>query len=158
MLISMIVAMAKNRTIGSAGRLPWHLPEDLQRFKQLTMGHSLLMGRKTYQSIGRPLPGRQMIVLSRNPAFYAVGCTIVASLAEGIAAAQAEQLFICGGGEIYRQALPLVERIYLTELDREVAGDTYFPELPANQFKISSQQQFSEAEDVYHFSILQRSS
>lgn len=155
-MISMIVAMAKNRTIGIDGQLPWQLPGDLQRFKQITMGHSLLMGRKTYQSIGRPLPGRQTIILTRDPDFSAKGCTLVASLEEGVAAAQSEQLFICGGAEIYRQALPLVERIYLTELDRELPGDTELPEFPAEQFDIIHSERVLEAEESYRFSILQR--
>lgn len=155
MLIVLIAAMAQNRTIGAAGKLPWHLPADLQRFRQLTMGQTLLMGRKTYQSIGRPLPGRETIILSRDPAFQVAGCTVVASLAAGIAAARSEQLFICGGGEIYRQALPLVEKIYLTELRREVAGDTFFPELPAGRFQAVHTEKLTDADQLVSFSVFE---
>lgn len=155
MLISLIVAMSKNRVIGADGQIPWHLPQDLQRFKQLTMGQSLLMGRKTYQSIGRPLPGRQTIILSRNPALQVAGCTLVSDLKAGIAAAQSSELFICGGGEIYRQALPLVEKIYLTELQREVSGDTFFPELASHRFRTLHTEMLSDQE-LWRFSILQR--
>lgn len=155
-MIALIAAMAKNRTIGLAGEIPWHLPTDLQRFKQLTMGQTLLMGRKTYQSIGRPLSGRRTLVLSRDPSFSAPGCTLVASLEEGIAAVQTEQLFICGGGEIYRQALPLVEKIYLTELLADVAGDTFFPELSSGEFKTLHSEESLDAGQLCRFSIFQR--
>ena len=155
-MIGLIVAMAKNRTIGLNGRMPWHLPADLQRFKQLTMGQTLLMGRKTYQSIGRPLPGRQTIILSRDAQFRAEGCHLVSSLEEGIAATQTEQLFICGGEEIYRQALPLAEQIYLTELLKEVTGDTFFPELPVDQFRQIHAEELLDAGQPCRFSILQK--
>jgi len=156
LLIAMIAAMAQNRVIGRNGDMPWHLPADLQRFKQLTMGETLLMGRKTYQAIGRPLPGRQTIIISRNAQFSAPGCLLVDSLAAGIAAAQTEHLFICGGGEIYRQALPLVERIYLTELLREVAGDTTFPKLPAGRFQVVRCEELLDAGQACRFMVLQR--
>lgn len=156
MLIALITAMAKNRTIGLNGEIPWQLPADLQRFKQLTMGQTLLMGRKTYQSIGRPLPGRTTIILSRDPSFSAADCTVVASLEEGIAAAQTEQLFICGGGEIYRQALPLVEEIYLTELLLDVAGDSFFPELPTGQFETIHSEELLDSGFSCRFSRLRR--
>lgn len=156
MLIALIVAMAKNRAIGLDGGLPWHLPEDLQRFKQLTLGQTLLMGRKTYQSIGRPLPGRKTLILSRNPTFSAAGCTVVATLAEGISATQTEQLFICGGTELYQQALPLAEKIYLTQLLVDVAGDTFFPYLPAGEFQTLSVEDLLDAGQKCRFSILQR--
>lgn len=132
MLISIIVAMARNRCIGRDGRLPWHLPGDLQRFKQLTMGHSLLMGRKTYESIGRPLPGRTSYVVSRTPGFFAAGCqtfTDIGAAVEAACTAGESELFVCGGAEIYRQTLPLCQRIYLTELERKVVGDAFFPEI-----------------------------
>lgn len=158
LLISLIVAIAQNRTIGVAGRLPWHLPDDLQRFKQLTMGQTLLMGRKTYQSIGRPLPGRETIILSRDPDFSAAGCRVVASLTEGIAAAQTEQLFICGGEDIYRQTLPLVEKIYLTELLAEVPGDTFFPELPEGEFALLQSEALVDNGRPCRFTIWQRRS
>lgn len=132
MLISIIVAMDRNRCIGRDGRLPWSLPSDLQRFKQLTMGHSLLMGRKTYQSIGRALPGRTTYILSRTAGFSAEGCQTFTDIDAAVDAARAageSELFVCGGAEIYRQTIPLCQRIYLTELEREVAGDAFFPEI-----------------------------
>lgn len=138
MLISLIVAMAQNRVIGREGALPWHLPGDLQRFKQLTMGHSLLMGRKTFESIGHPLPGRTTYILSRNPKYSAPGCRTVKDIAEAVELAEAareSELFICGGERLYQQALPLCGRIYLTELEREVKGDRFFPSLAPLSFR-----------------------
>lgn len=155
-MISLIVAMAQNRTIGANGKLPWHLPGDLQRFKQITMGQSLLLGRKTYQSIGRPLPGREMIVLSHNSDFRAAGCQVVSSLSAALAAVKTERLFICGGEDIYRQALPLVAKIYLTELLQEVAGDSHFPLLPADQYQLVHSEELVDAGQACRFSILQR--
>ena len=158
MLVSIIVAMAKNRVIGREGKLPWHLPSDLQRFKQLTMGHTLLMGSHTFESIGQPLPGRRTIVLSRDPDYQAVDCEVATSIAAALQLAKpAEELFICGGADIYRQTLPFAERIYLTELENEIAGDAYFPELPAGEFRIMQRQQVKDKLN-YHFSILQRDS
>ncbi len=138
MLISLIVAMAKNRCIGRGGQLPWQLPGDLQRFKRLTMGHSLLMGRRTFESIGRPLPGRSSYVLSRTAGFEARGCQVFSDLERAVSAVRVigeTELFICGGAEIYRQFLPCCDRIYLTELMREVEGDSFFPEIPADRFR-----------------------
>ncbi len=156
MIIALIAAMDRNRIIGHAGALPWHLPADLQWFKHLTMGHCLLMGRRTFEAIGQPLPGRRTIVLSRNPDYPAPGCIVVTDIATAMAAAEpAEQLFICGGGEIYRQTLDQAERIYLTELDIEVTGDTFFPEFDENEFEIISQEQGS-GPFKYRFSIFQR--
>lgn len=150
--------MSQNRVIGRDGQLPWHLPADLQRFKQLTLGQTLLMGRKTWQSIGRPLPGRRIIVLSRDPAFQAEGCTVVADLPSGIAASQTPELFICGGSEIYRQALPLAQRLYLTELLRDVSGDTFFPELPVGRFDLIQREELQDAGEPCRFSIFERRS
>ena len=158
MLISLIVAIARNRCIGRDGRLPWHLPQDLQRFKQLTMGHSLLMGRKTYESIGRSLPGRTCYVLSNSPNFVAVGCQIFSDLESALAAVVAAgetELFICGGAELYCQTLPLCERIYLTELEREVAGDCFFPEFSVEEFRRVRHLQLVDRES-FDFSIWQR--
>lgn len=156
MIISVIAAMARNRSIGCAGKLPWHLPADLQWFKRQTMGHTLLMGRRTFEAINRPLPGRRTIVVSRNLAYQAPGCLVAPDIPSAIAAAKpAEQLFICGGGEIYRQTLDLAERIYLTELDIEVTGDTFFPEFAAEQFEIIAQQQCFGPYN-YQFLIFQR--
>ncbi|HMB15527.1 MAG TPA: dihydrofolate reductase [Pelovirga sp.] len=156
MIISLIAAMDRNRVIGHAGALPWHLPADLQWFKRHTIGHSLLMGRRTFEAIGQPLPGRRTIVVSRNPDYQAPGCLVATDIPTAIAAAKStEQLFICGGGEIYQQTLDLAERIYLTELDIDVTGDTFFPEFCENRFEIVSQEQRFEP---FHcrFTIFQR--
>ncbi|WP_321368412.1 dihydrofolate reductase [uncultured Desulfuromusa sp.] len=156
MLVSIIVAMGNNRVIGNKGQLPWHLPEDLQRFKRLTMGHSLIMGRRTFESIGRPLPGRQMIVLSRDPDYKVAGCDVVSGIEAAFQLARsAEEVFICGGAEIYQQTLSLAERIYLTKLGVDPDGDALFPEIPVGDFKAICIRQFNGA-PAYQFSILQR--
>jgi dihydrofolate reductase len=155
MRISLIVAMAANRVIGRAGQLPWHLPGDLARFKRITMGYPLIMGRKTFESIGRALPGRRTIVLSRQADYRAAGCRVVNGLDEALKLVwDDDEVFICGGEELYRQALPLAQRIYLTELDRAVAGDSFFPEIPEHFLAIEEQQ--IEEEERYRFSILVR--
>lgn len=152
----MIAAMSRNRVIGRAGQLPWHLPQDLQRFKQLTMGQTLLMGRKTYQSIGRPLPGRRTLILSRDANLRVADCTVVNSLPAAVAATRSTQLFICGGGEVYRQALPLAEKIYLTELLRDVPGDTFFPALPEGLFRLVQREESLDGEEPCRFSVYLR--
>jgi dihydrofolate reductase len=155
MRISLIVAMAANRVIGRTGQLPWHLPGDLARFKRITMGYPLIMGRKTFESIGRALPGRRTIVLSRQADYRAAGCRVVNGLDEALKLVwDDDEVFICGGEELYRQALPLAQRIYLTELDRAVAGDSFFPEIPEHFLAIEEQQ--IEEEERYRFSILVR--
>jgi dihydrofolate reductase len=128
--ISIIVAYAANRVIGSDGKMPWHLSDDLKRFKVLTMGHTIVMGRKTWESIGRLLPGRRHVIISRHPGYTVPGATVVASLGDAIAAcADESDVFVIGGGEIYRLALPLSDRIYATEIDGSFEGDTFFPPL-----------------------------
>lgn len=131
MLISIIVAMGRNRAIGFQNALPWRLSADMKRFKDLTMGHHILMGRKTYESIGRPLPGRTSIVITRQMDFRAEGCLIVHSLDEAIALAQArgeQEAFVIGGAEIYAQAVPQADRLYLTFVDAAPEADAFFPE------------------------------
>jgi len=156
LLVSIIVAMAKNRVIGRKGELPWHLPSDLQRFKQLTMGHTLVMGRRTFESIGRVLPGRRTIVLSRDPDYSAADCAVATNIKTALQlASPAEELFICGGADIYRQTLPLVEKIYLTELDVEIEGDRHFPTVSSREFEIIQTLQIEDKLN-YRFSILQR--
>ena len=132
MIISLIVAMDRNRGIGIENRLPWRLPDDMKRFRQLTMGHHLVIGRKTFASIGKALPGRSMIILTRDPSFKAPDCLIAHSIAQAIDIARSRgetELFIGGGSEIYREALPLATRIFLTAVDADVEADTLFPEL-----------------------------
>lgn len=130
MIISLIAAMSEDRVIGRDGKLPWSAPLDLARFKCITMGHALLMGRKTFESIGHPLLGRATIVLSKSVEKIE-GCLVVRSLAEAIAAArEEEEIFVCGGEELFREALPLAQRIYLTIVHGGYQGDIRFPEIP----------------------------
>ena len=126
--ISIIVAMAQNRTIGINNTLPWHCPEDLKHFKSLTMGHHMIMGRKTFDSIGKPLPGRTTVVVTRNPGLNIDGCIVKHSLQEAIeACAGDKEIFIVGGAELYAQALPLANTLYLTEIQQDITGDAHFP-------------------------------
>ncbi len=126
--ISIIVAMARDRVIGVRNTLPWHLPDDLKHFKALTMGHHIIMGRKTYESIGRPLPGRTTVIVSRDPAYQVPGCVTAASIETAMAACGDDpEIFFVGGANLYAQALPYATRLYLTEIDIEVEGDAWFP-------------------------------
>ncbi len=135
MVISLIAAMAGNRVIGRNGAIPWDLPEDRRRFRKLTMGYPIIMGRKTFESIGRPLPGRMNIVLTRQPEFRAEGCLVVHDLQGALRACSGSaEVFICGGGEIYREALPFARRIYLTLVHDSYLGDVLFPLIPAEEF------------------------
>jgi dihydrofolate reductase len=128
--LSIIVAMAKNRVIGVNNRLPWHLPADLKHFKSLTMGHHIVMGRKTYESIGKPLPGRTSVVVTRNADYAPPGVIVSNSLEAAISACgNDEEIFVIGGAELYRQAIALADRIYLTEIDADISGDSHFTEL-----------------------------
>ena len=127
--LALIAALARNRVIGRDNRLPWHLPADLRFFKQTTMGKPLLMGRRTWESIGRPLPGRRMIVLSHDPDYRALGCAVARSLDEAVELAGAvPEIMVIGGASLYRQTLPLADRLYLTLVDADVPGDAWFPE------------------------------
>jgi dihydrofolate reductase len=129
-MFSIIVAMAKNNVIGFEGQMPWHLPADLQHFKQVTMGKPIIMGRKTFESIGRPLPGRLNIVVTRDKHYQAAGCEVVHNLdAARHAAGEAQEVMIIGGATLYQQALPIVDKLYLTVIDTECEGDTFFPEI-----------------------------
>lgn len=143
--LAIIVAMAQNRAIGIRNTLPWRCPEDLKHFKALTMGHHLIMGRKTYDSIGKPLPGRTTVVVTRNPALQIDGCIMAHSLEAAIAAcAGDEQVFIVGGAELYAQALPLVDVLYLTEIHQVVDGDAFFPEIDATAWQETTRESRSQ--------------
>jgi dihydrofolate reductase len=134
--ICLIVALAANGVIGRNNALPWHLPADLKRFKALTMGHPVVMGRKTHESIGRPLPGRRNLVITRNRAYSAPGCEIVHSLDEAIAACRgAQEIFIIGGAELYRESLPRAHCLEFTEIRAEFEGDATFPEFSLAQWR-----------------------
>jgi dihydrofolate reductase len=129
-LVSLIAAVADNGVIGRGGALPWRLPEDLRRFKAVTLGKPILMGRRTWLSLGRPLPGRENLVLSRDPGFTATGASVVHSLEDALArCAGAAEIIVIGGAEIYELALPLAHRLYLTRVHGRIDGDTYLPGL-----------------------------
>ena len=127
MTINLIVAMAKNRVIGIDNKMPWHLPADFAWFRKTTLGHPVIMGRKTYESIGKPLPGRRNMVVSRNPEWRADGCELFNSLDAVLVSVPVEtQAFVIGGASLYVAALPMADRIYLTEVDTTLDGDTFF--------------------------------
>lgn len=136
MQVVIVAAVGRNGVIGVDGGLPWHIPEDMARFKTITMGGVLVMGRATYESIGRPLPGRDTIVLTRRPGWSAQGVEVAASLEAAIEAAggRGRDVFVAGGAEVYRAALDVADRIELTEVDAEPEGDTYFPEVKWEQW------------------------
>lgn len=170
--LSIIVAMARNRTIGINNTLPWRIPEDLKHFKSLTMGHHIIMGRKTYDSIGRPLPGRVTVVVTRNQELKIAslpqpqgnvpptGCAVTHSLGEAIeACANDPEIFIAGGAELYAQALPLANMLYITELQHDVEGDAFFPELDPDAWQEIAREKRIQAEPEkleYHFVIYRR--
>jgi dihydrofolate reductase len=140
-IISLIVAMDKQGGIGKDNQLPWHLVSDLKRFKRLTMGHYVVMGRKTYETIGRKLPGRVMVILTRKKDFFAEGCLVVNSLGAAIDLVKVDldnELFIIGGGEIFKQAIGMADKIYLTTVHTEVGADVYFPKLDPHEWEIIS--------------------
>ncbi|HEX8437446.1 dihydrofolate reductase [Archangium sp.] len=136
MRLSAIVAMAANRCIGKDNTLPWRLPADLKRFKQLTMGHTLVMGRKTYESIGRPLPGRTMVVVTRQRDYTPAGVQVAHSLEEALDMARGDEVFIAGGADLYRQTMERLRRLYLTRLERDYEGDTFFPEVDLSGWRL----------------------
>jgi dihydrofolate reductase len=133
--ICLIAALAANRVIGKNNALPWHLPADLKRFKALTMGHPVVMGRKTYESIGRPLPGRRNLVITRNRGYSAPGCEVVHSLDAAIAACRgAQEIFVIGGAEMYCESLPRAHCLEFTEIRAEIEGDATFPEFSMSEW------------------------
>ena len=149
-MISLIVALDKNRVIGLNNAMPWHLPGELQYFKETTMGKPIIMGRKTLESIGRPLPGRRNIVITRNAQYDAQGIELAHSLNEAIErAGDVEEIMIIGGQQIFTESLPLADRLYITEIDYEFEGDTYFPQYE-DWKKVSCQQPIQTA-DGYTF-------
>lgn len=159
-LVALVVAVADNGTIGRDGALPWHLPDDLRRFKTITMGAPVVMGRRTFESIGRPLPGRHNIVVTRNPAWRAEGVTPVADLPAALAVAgDAPQVMIIGGAALYAEALPLAQRLYLTRVHAVVEGDVRFPPLAPRDWRVvSSERHAADARHAYpmSFEVLER--
>ena len=146
--ISIIVAASANDVIGVNGELPWHLAEDLRRFKAVTMGKPMIMGRATFDSIGRALPGRRSIVLTRQADFAADDCDVVPTIDAALdAAGDVDEVMIIGGGEIYRQFLPLADRIYMTRVQAEIDGDTRFPELNMNEWDVVAVEEYPAGDE-----------
>lgn len=140
--ISIIVAMANNRIIGANNTMPWRCPEDLKYFKSLTMGHHMIMGRKTFDSIGKPLPGRVSVIVTRNRDLEIEGCVMAHSLDEAIRACKDDnEIFIVGGAELYALALPLVNKLYITEIQQDFDGDTYFPEFDKTKWRETAREE-----------------
>ena len=154
---SLVVAMARNRVIGRNNALPWRLPAELAHFKRVTMGHPIIMGRKTYESIGKPLPGRMNIVVSRNPGFRAPGCTVVDSLEAAYkAAGDADEVSIIGGTSLFEASLPTADCIHLTEVEAEVDGDTWFPHFDRSRWQEREIERHpADERHAYPFRILQ---
>jgi dihydrofolate reductase len=158
--LSIIVAMGKNRVIGANGAIPWRLPNELQLFKRITMGHHIIMGRKTWESINRLLPGRTTVIVTRQSGYAVSGAIVVHSLREALAACGNDsEIFVIGGGELYREALPVADRIYLTTVETEPAGDTHMPAFNPADWREISAESFA-ADDrhahAYRFSVLER--
>jgi dihydrofolate reductase len=156
MRVSLIAAMAENRVIGAHNTLPWRLPADLKHFRQLTSGHHVIMGRRNYESIGKPLPQRTNIVVTRNRHYCAPGCVVVHSLEEALQRAESDpEIFVIGGAEIYRQALARAERLYLTLVHAAIEGDTYFPEFDPDQWdEISRERHEADEKNPYAYSFV----
>ncbi|UJP05092.1 MAG: dihydrofolate reductase [Nitrosomonas sp.] len=164
--LSILVAMARNRVIGRNNQLPWHLPADLKHFKFLTMGQAIVMGRKTFESIGKPLPGRINIIITHQTDYEVPGATVVHSLENALLACEENsesddsnsEHFIIGGEKLYRQTIKLCQRLYITEIQREFDGDVFFPEFErANWEEIQRDKHVSEKDNLeFHFVILER--
>ncbi|MGM0613260.1 MAG: type 3 dihydrofolate reductase [Bacteroidota bacterium] len=156
--ISIIVAIAKNRVIGKNNQMPWHLPADLKHFKKITYGSPIIMGRKTFESIGKPLPGRKSIIISRqeNLSLNFDSVEVVHSFSEAAKAANDyAEAFVIGGSDIYQLALPFAEKIYMTKLDLEVEGDTYFPELDSEKWTLVDEKHHqADAQNPHAYSFL----
>jgi dihydrofolate reductase len=155
--LSVIAAVARNGVIGRGNRLPWHISEDLKRFKALTMGHHIVMGRRTWESIARPLPGRNMIVVTRDPTYAAPGCVVAHSLAEAVALAGDDpEIFIIGGAELYREALATAQRLYLTEIRAEFEGDARFPDYDRDAWIEVSREPGTDPATPHDFVVYER--
>ena len=155
--LALIAAMAKNRVIGRDNTLPWRLSDDLKRFKALTLGHPIIMGRKTWDSLGRPLPGRENIVISRQTDLRIEGAQVFSSLEAVLAHCAAQPIaFIIGGGQLYTQSLPLADTLYLTEVDTQVDGDAYFPEFDATQFhETACERHAADEKNEHNYSFIE---
>ena len=162
--IYLLAAVARNRIIGCDNKMPWHLPEDLKHFKQLTLGHIVIMGRKTYESIGKPLPERINIVITRQPMFSAANTIVVTSIEAALQACTPypdKKRFVIGGSEIYQQTLAISQRLYLTEIQKDFVGNRYFPVFDRNEWSEAAREIHHQgtADGLeYHFVILDRKS
>jgi dihydrofolate reductase len=161
MKISIIAALGENRVIGAQGKIPWHLPADFQKFKALTLGHPVIMGKNTFESIGKPLPGRTNIVLTKDPNYAAEGCVVAHSLDDALALAgkESEEIFIIGGGAVYELALPLADTLYLTEVHGIFEGDAFFPEFNEDEWRLVSSEPHTKDEKNaydYEFRVYER--
>lgn len=158
MSYSMIAAVGRNGEIGINNKLPWDIPEDMKRFREVTRGHTVIMGRKTHESIGRPLPNRTNIVISMDPEYKAQGCVVVNSVEDALLRSKNDgEVFVIGGGHIYEAALPYVDRIYLTEINADFSADTYFPKFDRNEWKLSGESSVghrTEREPIIGFSFV----
>jgi dihydrofolate reductase len=150
--------MAKNRVIGAGNRIPWHLPNELKLFKNLTMGHHIIMGRRTYESIGRLLPGRTTVIVTRQPDYAVPGAIVVHSIREAFDACEGDrEIFVIGGAALFRETLPIAHRIYLTIVDAEPQGDTFMPEFDRTQWREIESRSFAADEKhahAYRFTVL----
>jgi dihydrofolate reductase len=153
MSVSFILAMDRNRGIGFNNKLPWRMPADLAYFKRVTMGHTILMGRKTYESIGKPLPGRHNVILTQNREYRAEGCTIVHSVEEALDRfARNEELFVTGGGEIFKLFLPYADKLYITYIEETFPADAFFPEVNEGEWRlVCSEQGVRDEKNPYEY-------
>jgi dihydrofolate reductase len=159
-VISLIVAMARNRVIGAGNKIPWHLPNELKLFRSLTMGHPIVMGRRTYESIGRLLPGRTTVIVTRQADYHVPGAVVAHSIEEALDACKGDaEVFVTGGAELFRETLPIADRIYLTVVDAEPAGDTFMPHFDTADWVETRAQTFPADEKHahgYRFAVLER--
>lgn len=154
--ITLVAAMAANRAIGLEGRMPWHLPRELRHFKQTTMGKPIVMGRKTWESIGRALPGRQNLVVTRNQQFAAPGCDVAGSLQEAVALARSEEVMVIGGGQLYAEALPVADRMILTLVDCQPEADTWFPQWDEDEWvELASRVELPDGQNPYAYRVIE---
>jgi dihydrofolate reductase len=160
MKISLIVAMAENRVIGSNGKMPWHLSADLKRFKQITLGSPIVMGRKTHEAIGRPLPGRSNIIVSKNKSYRQQNCLVFNDIDSALQhCAECAEIFVIGGSTLYQALLPRANYLYLTEINKNFVGDVYFPKIDARQWRELERQVVEKDESVdftYNFIKLEQ--
>lgn len=157
MITSIIVAISKNNAIGKNNSLLWNIPEDLKHFKNITSGHTILMGRKTFESIGRPLPNRRNIVITRDESYKYEGIEVATSLIKALDNCKYEdEVFIIGGGEIYKQALPFADKLYVTHIEKEYDADTFFPEISQDIWIETEKEEHPENDPPYKFSVYEK--